>query len=136
MVLFYQMGPSGRPAEGASLLSVTCLPTASPLQLLLAAAAVTAVFLVVPRTVSMGTITVHSTKMTFNDSTHTYRILLVADIPFQNANYAKVGIEGRIWAGRAMQEMYRAGNECQGERLRNRFWVSFQYSPLSSVALL
>jgi hypothetical protein len=52
--------------------------------------AVVAVFLCVPRAVSIDTISVHSTKMTLNATTLTIRIILVARIPLQNANYMHV----------------------------------------------
>jgi hypothetical protein len=61
------------------------------MQLLLAVMAVVGVFLLVPRGVSVGTIEVHSTKMTFNATTLTYRIILEADVPIFNPNYLKVG---------------------------------------------
>lgn len=44
----------------------------------------------VPRGVSVGSIDVHSTKMTFNSTTLTYRIILQADVPVFNPNYLKV----------------------------------------------
>jgi hypothetical protein len=69
------------------MLSVPC----SCLQLLLAFMAVVGVFLLVPRGVSVGTLEVHSTKMTFNATTLTYRIILEADVPIYNPNYLKVG---------------------------------------------
>lgn len=43
------------------------------LQLVLALLAITGVFLLVPRGISVGTIEVHSTRMTFNSTTKTYR---------------------------------------------------------------
>jgi hypothetical protein len=52
----------------------------------------------VPRGVSVGTIDVHSTKMTFNSTTHTYRIILQADVPIFNPNYLKVGAAGGLAA--------------------------------------
>ncbi len=58
-------------------------------QLLLALLVATAVFVSVPRGVSVGTIEVHSTKMTFNATTLTYHILL--QVRQQNC-------EGAPWA--------------------------------------
>lgn len=43
------------------------------MQLVLALLAITGVFLLVPRGISVGTIEVHSTRMTFNSTTKTYR---------------------------------------------------------------
>jgi hypothetical protein len=63
-------------------------------QLLLAVMAVAGVFVLVPRGVSVGTIEVHSTKMTFNATTLTYRIILEADVPIFNPNYLKVRDRG------------------------------------------
>lgn len=70
------------------------------MQLLLAAAAVVGVFLAVPRGVTVGTIHVHSTKMTFNTTTLTYRILLLASVPVFNPNYVQVGAAAAFkWGG-------------------------------------
>jgi hypothetical protein len=51
----------------------------------------------------VGTISVSTTKMTFNSTTKTYRIILQADVPIYNPNYLKVG-----WGG-----------GCCGCRIRN-----------------
>jgi hypothetical protein len=48
------------------------------------------VFLLVPRGISTGVIEVHSTRMTFNSTTKTYRIILQADVPIFNPNYLQV----------------------------------------------
>eukprot|EP00878_Enallax_costatus_P021111 GHUV01022342.1.p1 GENE.GHUV01022342.1~~GHUV01022342.1.p1 ORF type:complete len:199 (+),score=11.48 GHUV01022342.1:381-977(+) len=64
--------------------------------LLLAVTAVVCVFLAVPRGVSIGSIDVHSTKMTFNSTTLTYRIILQADVPVYNPNYLKVSVIGSV----------------------------------------
>lgn len=48
-------------------------------------------FVTVPRGLSIGTIEVHSTKMTFNVTTLTYRIVLLATVPVYNPNYFPVG---------------------------------------------
>jgi hypothetical protein len=56
----------------------------------LALLAITCVFLLVPRGINVGTIEVHSTKMTFNSTTKTYRIILQADVPIYNPNYLQV----------------------------------------------
>lgn len=70
------------------------------MQLLLSLLAVTSVFLLVPRGVSVGTIDVHSTKMTFNSTTKTYRIILQAEVPVYNPNYLKVGAwYPELWGG-------------------------------------
>lgn len=61
-------------------------------QLVLALLAITGVFLLVPRGISVGTIEVHSTKMTFNSTTKTYRIILQAEVPIFNPNYLQVGV--------------------------------------------
>ncbi|KAF8065615.1 tmem106b [Scenedesmus sp. PABB004] len=64
--------------------------------LLLAVSAVVGVFLAVPRGVSVGTIDVHSTRMTFNATTLTYRIILQADVPVFNPNYLSVSVAGNV----------------------------------------
>lgn len=64
--------------------------------LLLSLLAVTSVFLLVPRGVSVGTIDVHSTKMTFNSTTKTYRIILQAEVPVYNPNYLKASVTGNL----------------------------------------
>eukprot|EP00882_Tetradesmus_deserticola_P026088 GHRQ01028712.1.p1 GENE.GHRQ01028712.1~~GHRQ01028712.1.p1 ORF type:complete len:140 (+),score=45.89 GHRQ01028712.1:426-845(+) len=69
------------------------------LQLLLAVLAVLGVFLLVPRGVSVGTVEVHSTRMTFNATTLTYRIILEADVLIFNPNYLKVGTSVSVPAG-------------------------------------
>jgi hypothetical protein len=61
----------------------------------LALLAITGVFLLVPRGINVGTIEVHSTKMTFNSTTKTYRIILQADVPIYNPNYLKVCCYGQ-----------------------------------------
>lgn len=64
-------------------------------QCVLALLAITGVFLLVPRGINVGTIEVHSTKMTFNSTTKTYRIILQADVPIYNPNYLKVRLNGQ-----------------------------------------
>jgi hypothetical protein len=64
-------------------------------QCVLALLAITGVFLLVPRGINVGTIEVHSTKMTFNSTTKTYRIILQADVPIYNPNYLKVRCYGQ-----------------------------------------
>eukprot|EP00879_Flechtneria_rotunda_P026473 GHRR01028228.1.p1 GENE.GHRR01028228.1~~GHRR01028228.1.p1 ORF type:complete len:227 (+),score=75.36 GHRR01028228.1:747-1427(+) len=64
--------------------------------LLLALLAVAGVFVLVPRGVSVGSIEVHSTRMTFNATTLNYRIVLQADVPIYNPNYLKVSVTGNL----------------------------------------
>eukprot|EP00775_Hariotina_reticulata_P013774 gene13774-13895_t len=54
------------------------------------------VFLLVPRGVSVGSIAVHSTRMTFNATTLTYRIILQAEVPIYNPNYLKASVTGNV----------------------------------------
>lgn len=67
---------------------------------MLALLAITCVFLLVPRGINVGAIEVHSTKMTFNSTTKTYRIILQADVPIYNPNYLQVwyGLVAKIFA--------------------------------------
>lgn len=64
---------------------------------MLAVMATVGVFLMVPRGVSVGSIDIHSTRMTFNSTTLTYRIILQADVPINNPNYFKVGYMALNW---------------------------------------
>ncbi|KAF6255524.1 P-loop containing nucleoside triphosphate hydrolase protein [Scenedesmus sp. NREL 46B-D3] len=82
------------------------------LQLLLAVMAVAGVFLLVPRGVSVGTIEVHSTKMTFNATTLTYRIILEADVPIFNPNYLKAAVSGNVSVS-----FFDAEAGCSGSRM-------------------
>lgn len=59
-------------------------------------AALSAVFVLVPRGVSAGAIDIRSTKMSFNTTTSTYRIVLLATIPIYNPNYLEVAVNGQL----------------------------------------
>uniref|UniRef100_A0A7S0RPS6 Uncharacterized protein n=1 Tax=Chlamydomonas leiostraca TaxID=1034604 RepID=A0A7S0RPS6_9CHLO len=64
--------------------------------LLLAVASVTCVFLLVPRGVTVGSIQVRSSQISFNTSKSTYQILLQATIPVYNPNYLSIYVKGSI----------------------------------------
>ncbi|KAG2441136.1 hypothetical protein HXX76_003988 [Chlamydomonas incerta] len=76
-----------RPRHTALL--VSCL-------LLLAVALATGVFVVVPRGVTVGSIQVRSSRMSFNTSKSTYQIILTATIPIFNPNYLPVQVSGSL----------------------------------------
>ncbi|KAG2490223.1 hypothetical protein HYH03_011348 [Edaphochlamys debaryana] len=70
-------------------LLVSCL-------LLLAFALAGGVFVVVPRGVTVGSIQVRSSHMSFNTSKSTYQIILTATIPIFNPNYLPVQVSGDL----------------------------------------
>ncbi|PNW80361.1 hypothetical protein CHLRE_07g314300v5 [Chlamydomonas reinhardtii] len=70
-------------------LLVSCL-------LLLAVALAAGVFVVVPRGVTVGSIQVRSSRMSFNTSKSTYQIILTATIPIFNPNYLPVRVAGSL----------------------------------------
>ncbi|KAG2450302.1 hypothetical protein HYH02_004809 [Chlamydomonas schloesseri] len=70
-------------------LLVSCL-------LLLAVALAAGVFVVVPRGVTVGSIQVRSSRMSFNTSKSTYQIILTATIPIFNPNYLPVQVSGSL----------------------------------------
>jgi hypothetical protein len=65
-------------------------------KLVLAAALAAAMFLLVPRGVSVGAIDVRSTRMSFNATTLTYRIVLAAHVPIYNPNYVGARVAGNL----------------------------------------
>jgi hypothetical protein len=66
-------------------------------QCVLALLAIIGVFVCVPRGINVGTISVSTTRMTFNSTTKTYRIILQADVPIYNPNYLKVCVGRWYW---------------------------------------
>ncbi|GIM11256.1 hypothetical protein Vretimale_14786, partial [Volvox reticuliferus] len=70
-------------------LLVSCL-------LLLAFSLAAAVFVLVPRGVTVGSIQVRSSRMSFNTSKSTYQIILAATIPIFNPNYMPVEVSGSL----------------------------------------
>lgn len=64
--------------------------------LILGVLAVASVFVLVPRGVTVGTIQVHSSQISFNTSKSTYQILLTATIPVYNPNYLPVQLSGTV----------------------------------------
>ncbi|PNH06721.1 Transmembrane protein 106B, partial [Tetrabaena socialis] len=70
-------------------LLVSCL-------LVLALALAAGVFVVVPRGVTVGSIQVRSSHMSFNTSKSTYQIILTATIPIFNPNYFPVQLSGDL----------------------------------------
>ncbi|MEW5299305.1 MAG: hypothetical protein WDW36_002332 [Sanguina aurantia] len=59
-------------------------------------ALVCAVYFLVARGVTVGTILVHSSQMSFNSSKSTYQIILAATLPIYNPNYFPVRVSGTI----------------------------------------
>ncbi|GFR47105.1 hypothetical protein Agub_g8678, partial [Astrephomene gubernaculifera] len=64
--------------------------------LLLAVALAAGVFVAVPRGVTVGSIQVRSSRMSFNTSKSTYQIILTATIPIFNPNYMPVQVNGSL----------------------------------------
>lgn len=60
------------------------------MQLIFAVFAALAVFLLVPRGVSLGEITVQTEHRTWNFSQHSYQLNLMTQIPVNNPNYLSV----------------------------------------------
>mmetsp|Transcript_8406 Transcript_8406/g.16138 ORF Transcript_8406/g.16138 Transcript_8406/m.16138 type:complete len:334 (-) Transcript_8406:746-1747(-) len=57
---------------------------------------VLSVFFLVPRGVTVGTIQVHSSRMSFNTNRSTYVIVLTATLPIYNLNYLSVLVTGTV----------------------------------------
>ncbi|EFJ44748.1 hypothetical protein VOLCADRAFT_118686 [Volvox carteri f. nagariensis] len=66
------------------------------MQLLLAVVLAAGVFFAVPRGVTVGSIQVRSSRMSFNASKSTYQIILTATIPIFNPNYMPVQVSGSL----------------------------------------
>ncbi|KAL6761386.1 hypothetical protein V8C86DRAFT_2536887 [Haematococcus lacustris] len=64
--------------------------------LILAVAAVAGVWVLVPRGITVGSIEVHSSQISFNTSKSTYQILLTATMPVFNPNYLSVRLSGTV----------------------------------------
>lgn len=64
--------------------------------LLFTCAAICAVFFLVPRGISVGTIKVKSSTISFNTSIMSFTLLLGTTIPIYNPNFVKVQISGNV----------------------------------------
>lgn len=105
-------------------------------QLLLALLAIAGVFVLVPRGVSVGTIDVHYTRMTFNTTTKTYRIILQADVPVYNNNYLQVCVSCHVmYQGPAcVSECPTKCNDVRARAPMNRAMCTLQQQGCLSLA--